>query len=94
MENQCYIMENYLMNSINMMKLNRDPILTYTIIVTSINTYFWVKQEKPGKIKMILSYILSIGARYIFFPIYLIGDSICYISNFVDYINKNNLRIL
>ena len=88
MENQCKMIEYYLMN------LNKNPELIYTIVITTINTYFWIKQEKPNKTKIILSYLLSLGSRYMFFPIYIIGDTICYISNFTEYINKNNLRIL
>ncbi len=71
-----------------------DSILSYAILITTFNTYVWYKKEKPNKKSILLSYILSVFFRYSFYPLYMIGDTICLSSNLYNYLKENKIEIL
>ncbi len=87
-ENQCYF------TNFELHKITNDSILSYTILITSLNTIIWIRDKKPNKKSIVVSYLLSLWLRYMFYPIYVIGDTFYLSSNLYKYLNDNNIQIL
>lgn len=88
-------MNNILINAELMInKMMNNPIMIYSLVVTTLKTMRWYNVEKPEKTKLIVSYLFSTTSRYIFFPIYLISDSFEFSVEIHNYLMNNNIKLI
>ena len=85
-------MEPYLQVTIN--KCLDDPIWIYAFVVTTYKIYRWNKRDKPTKKDLVISYILSFGSRYIFYPFYIFTDAYGFCDNICKMLSDRDIRIV
>ena len=79
---------------VTMNKCLSDPVLIYTFFMTTYKIYKWYKIERPTKRHLILSYILSFGSRYFFYPFYILTDAFCVSDTIVRMLSDRDIRIV
>ncbi len=88
-------MNNILLNAELMInKMMNNPIMIYSLVVTTIKTMRWYNAEKPENTRLMISYLFSTTSRYIFFPIYLISDSFEFSVDMHNYLMNNNIKLV
>ncbi len=75
-------------------KVRNDPVMIYSLLFTTYNAIIYNIKEKPNKINLSISYVISLWMRYNFYPFYFITDTLDTLYKTSLLLNNNKIRIL